>query len=203
MRNIHYTTGLLLTLFIGIHLFNHFYSNWGVEAHIELMNQLRVVYRNAIIETLLLGAVFVQLVTGVAQVKQLNGKNFSFFEKLHVWSGLYMAFFLLIHVGAVLTGRLILKLDTNFYFGVAGINSFPSNLLFIPYYALAILSFFAHLASIHSKKMKQTIFGLTPTRQSFLILLAGGAVTVLIFYGLTNHFGGVDIPQAYWILIGK
>jgi hypothetical protein len=39
-----------------------------------------------------------------------------------------MALFLIIHVSAVLTGRFILHLDTNFYFGVAGINNFPFSL---------------------------------------------------------------------------
>lgn len=167
------------------------------------MDRLRLLYRNAVVETLLLGAVVVQIVSGGMLVASLRGRTSSFFEKLHIWSGLYLAIFLLIHVGAVLTGRLILELDTNFYFGVAGLNSFPINLFFIPYYALAILSSFAHMASIHSKKMKRSVVGLSPVRQSFFILIIGGVLTVFIFYGLTNHFRGVSIPQPYWILIGK
>lgn len=203
MKNIHYTTGLLLTLFIGIHLANHFYSIWGIEAHLQLMDQLRVLYRNAVVETVLLGAVLMQIVSGAMLVVSLRGKTSTFFEKLHVWSGIYLAVFLLIHVGAVLVGRWILSLDTNFYFGAAGLNSFPVNLFFIPYYALAIIAFFSHLAAIHSKKMKRSVLKLSPIHQSFFILIAGGVLTVLIFYGLTNHFNGVSIPQPYWILIGK
>jgi hypothetical protein len=106
-------------------------------------------------------------------------------------------------VSAVLSGRFFLNLDTNFYFGVAGVISFPFNLFFIPYYALAIIAFFAHIACIHYIKMKQTIFGLTPINQSKAILMFSVCLTILIFYGLTNHFRGVKIPSTYNILIGK
>jgi hypothetical protein len=96
-----------------------------------------------------------------------------------------------------------LHLDTNFYFGVAGLNSFPTNLFFIPYYGLAIISFFGHIASIHSKKMKKSFLGLSPNRQATLILIFALILTLTIFYGLTNHFNGVTIPKEYNILIGK
>ena len=109
----------------------------------------------------------------------------------------------MIHLSAVLVGRYFLSLDTNFYFGVAGLNSFPLNLFFIPYYGLAILSFFGHIAAIHNKKMKYKILHLTPEQQSKTILILGIFVTLIIFYGLTNHFKGVTIPAEYKILIGK
>jgi len=98
---------------------------------------------------------------------------------------------------------LFLGLDTNFYFGVAGINTFPFSLFFVPYYGLAILSFFAHIASIHAHKMKKNIFGFLPYQQSNVILIFGVIITLVIFYGLTNHFNGVEIPKEFNILIGK
>ena len=102
-----------------------------------------------------------------------------------------------------MSGRFILDLDTNFYFGVAGLNTFPFNLFFIPYYPLAIISFFVHLSAVHSKKMKQNIFRLEPLRQSYGILIIGIILTLTILYGLTNGFNGVEIPQKYDILIGQ
>ena len=114
-----------------------------------------------------------------------------------------MVFFFLNHLSAVFVGRVFLKLDTNFYFGVAGLNSFPTNLFFIPYYALAIISFFGHIAAIHNKKMKINIFSLEINTQSKIILIFGILLTIIIFYGLTNHFEGVVIPKRYQVLIGK
>ncbi len=202
-KKIHYISGLLITVFIGLHLFNHFCSIWGAAKHIEVMNSLRVVYRNVFVETVLLLAVLVQIFSGLKLFKIHRKTSVSLFEKLHVWSGLYLAIFFVIHLGAVLGGRFLLQLDTNFYFGVAGLNSFPFNLFFIPYYGLAIISFFGHIAAIHHKKMKQAILGLQPDGQSFFIFILGIVLTLIIFFGLTNRFKGVYVPKEYEVLIGK
>ena len=203
IKKIHYVSGLTITIFIGLHLFNHICSIFGADKHIEIMNILRYFYRNIFVETILLIAVLVQIISGLKLFKTHRKTATSQFERLHIWTGIYLAIFFIIHLSAVLGGRLFLHLDTNFYFGVAGLNSFPLNLFFIPYYGFAIISFFGHIASIHNKKMKQVIFGLTPNGQSKVILILGFGSALIIFYGLTNHFQGVTIPSEYNILIGK
>ncbi len=203
ITKIHFVTGLTLSIFVGLHLFNHFCSIFGPEKHIELMNMLRPFYRNLLVESILLIAVLVQIISGIALFKTQKRLAKKGFEKLHIYSGLYLALFLVIHLSAVLVGRLFLNLDTNFYFGVAGLNAFPFNLFFIPYYALAILSFFGHMAAIHAKKMTCEILNLGPNQQAKLILIFGSIVTIVLFYGLTNHFRGVEIPEEYNVLIGK
>ena len=202
-KKLHYFSGITISIFVGLHLFNHFYSLFGANAHIELMDELRVIYRNIISETILLFAVAVQIVSGVKLFLNNRKTKPDFFGKLQIWTGLYLAFFLLIHLSAVLSGRLILDLDTNFYFGVAGLNTFPLNLFFLPYYGLAIISFFGHISAVHSKKMKVNILGLEPVKQSYGILTIGIIITLIIFYGLTNRFNGVEIPKEYYGLIGK
>ncbi|WCL50448.1 hypothetical protein [Leptospira sp. GIMC2001] len=202
-KKLHYISGMVITLFVGLHLFNHISSIFGDAIHIEIMNTLRIFYRNIIIETILLSAVAVQIFSGIKLFKNKRKSASNNFEKLQIWSGLYLAFFFVIHIGAVLTGRTLLNLDTNFYFGVAGLNSFPFNLFFIPYYSLAIISFFGHIASIHSKKMKISILNLTPKVQAKFIFIFGICITAMILFGLTNHFQGVEIPNEYKILIGK
>lgn len=203
INRIHFLSGLIITIFIGLHLFNHFISVFGVEAHVELMDKLRIVYRNVISEMLLLVSVVVQIISGLklffSKRKVVNG----FYEKMQIWTGLYLAFFLIVHVGAVLTGRYVLKLDTNFYFGVAGLNTFPINLFFVPYYGFGIIAFFGHISAIHYKKMKKEIFRFTVHQQSKFILIIGIVTTGLILYGLTNGLKGVEIPEEYNILIGK
>ena len=202
-KKIHFISGLTLTIFIGLHLFNHTLSIFGADRHIEVMNNLRLFYRNIFVETILLLAVLVQIISGLKLFRTNRKIATSHFDKLHIWTGLYLAIFFIIHVSAVFGGRFFLQLDTNFYFGVAGLNSFPFNIFFIPYYGLAILSFFGHIASVHSKKMKQNIFGLTPNNQSISILIFGLVLIIVIFYGLTNEFNGVTIPKEYNVLIGK
>ncbi|TCI90949.1 hypothetical protein [Tenacibaculum sp. M341] len=203
MKRIHYFSGIIISIFVGLHLFNHFYSIFGAKAHIELMNDFRVFYRNLIAETILLFAVGIQIVSGIKLFLKKRKNVSDFYERLQIWSGLYLAFFLLIHLSAVLSGRLILNLDTNFYFGVAGLNMFPLNLFFIPYYGLAIILFFVHISAVHSKKMKNKIIGIEPNKQSYIILIIGIILTLMIFYGLTNKFNGVEIPKEYDIMTGK
>ena len=203
MKRIHYYSGIIISIFVGFHLFNHFYSIFGINAHIELMHAFRVVYRNILVETILLVAVAIQIITGIKLFLKKRKTAFGFFDKLQIWTGLYLASFLIFHVSVVFIGRYYLKLDTNIYFGVAGLNTFPYNLFFIPYYGLAIISFFGHISAVHSKKMKSKIFEIEPAKQSYAILFVGVLLTVGIFYGLTNGFSGIEIPAEYGVLIGK
>ncbi|MCE4563248.1 hypothetical protein INQ51_02895 [Maribellus sp. CM-23] len=203
MKRIHYVSGLIIACFVGLHLINHAVSITGAESHIACMNQLQSIYRTTAGETILLGAVLLQVISGIRMFFRQRQSATGFFEKLQLWSGLYLAIFFVIHLGAVFAGRYILHLDTNFYFGVAGLNTFPHNLFFIPYYALAILSFFGHLAAIHHKKMKRKVMGLPVDLQSKLVLATGVVLTLVIFYGLTNGLNGVEIPEEYNLLIGK
>ncbi len=203
MKRIHHISGIIITIFIGLHLLNHSISVLSIADHIQFMDKCRVFYRNTMIETILLGAILVQIVSGIQLFFSKKSTVIGSFEKLQIWTGLYLVFFFVIHVGAILMGRYILELDTNIYFGIAGLNTFPFNIFFIPYYALAILSFFGHIASIHFQKMNNNVFGLTVEQQSKLIVCKGIVLACIILYGLTNGFQGVEIPVEYHVLIGK
>lgn len=199
----HATSGIYLSIFIGVHLVNHLWSIFGIEEHIALMNSLRKLYRNPILETLLLLSIAINLVSGIKLFVANRANSKSRFEKLQLWTGGYLLFFLIIHLTAILGSRLFLHVDTNFYFGVAGINTFPFNLFFIPYYALAVMSFFGHIAAIHAQKIDRLIFRLSPGKQANLIIAIGLVTTVILFYGFTNKFRGVKIPEPYSTLIGN
>lgn len=204
MRSIHYVSGLVLAVFVGLHLFNHICSIFGVEEHIYIMSLLRHFYRNVFIETILFFSVIVQIYTGFILFKSCRKKVITNFERLHIWTGLYLAFFLILHLTAISIGRYYLNLDTNFYYSATGFNTFPYSLFFFPYYILAIFSFFGHIAAIHNKKMKYHVFGLSPTKQSKAILIIAVLITIVILLGQTNNFKGIKIPTEYYdTLIGK
>lgn len=200
-RRIHYYSGVTITLFVVLHLANHSFSLIGIEKHVEVMTQLRKIYRNVFVETLLLCAVGVQIFSGFQLYRSRFKIAQGFYEKLQLWSGLYLAIFFVIHLSAVMVGRFLLELDTNFYFGAAGLNYFPFNLFFIPYYSFAIFSFFAHIASVHYRKMKEK--NKDAAMQSRLIIIVGIVTVFFLMYGLTNRFNGIEIPSEYGVLIGK
>lgn len=197
------SAGLAVAAFTFLHLFNHVVSVAGIDKHLSMMAALRFVYRNKWFESVLMAAIAILIISGLRLFWIKRKTASSFFERLHIWTGIYLGVFLIFHLTAVFAGRHILYLDTNFYFGVAGLNTFPLNLFFIPYYGLAVISFFGHIGSVHNKKMKHTIAGLTPEVQSKGIFVFGICLTVILFFGLTNSFKGVTIPEEYNILIGK
>lgn len=198
-RRVHFASGLVLAAFVGTHLLNHLVAGLSPAAHLEFMRLARLVYRHPVVETVLLGAVLLQIGTGLRLAKS-GGVPRDGWRRLHVGSGLYLAFFLLVHVGAVLTGRYLLRLDTNLYFGAAGINRFPYNLFFVPYYGLAMGAFFTHVAPIHQQKMRRRVAGLSVEQQARLILVLGILVTLGVFFGVTDRFRGLAIPAAYRVL---
>jgi len=115
----------------------------------------------------------------------------SFAEKYQILSGLYLAFFLLIHVSAVLSGRFVFGLDTNLYFGAAGLNIFPLYLFFVPYYLLSIISIFTHIACIHFRKTDSAL-------GAKIIFIIGVFMAIAIVYGMT----GLKIPPEYYTPYG-
>lgn len=194
---IHRTSAIVILLFVGVHLINHFTVFLGVEEHIALMDLFREVYRHYIIEFLLMASVAVQVITGVKLLKGDKKQRKGSYTVLQRVSGIYMLLFFLIHIGAVFVGRYILGVDTNFYFGAAGLNTFPFNLFFIPYYFFGVFALFIHLGAVHAKKMKRDFLKLTPKQQAQVIFALGGIVGFILIMGLTNNFSGFEIPEGY------
>lgn len=87
---------------------------------------------------------------------------------------------MVIHISAVFMGRYLFNLDTDFYFGVAGLNLFPLNLFFIPYYGLAIFSSFCHIIIALIIKTKENLITVLEERELFLIVLIGIVITSII-----------------------
>jgi succinate dehydrogenase/fumarate reductase cytochrome b subunit len=191
MKEIHYFSGLTITIFVGIHLLNHALILHSSEWHIAFMNAARKIYRHPIIETILLAAVCVQIVTGIYLVHHKWGSVESIFDFLHIASGLYMSLFLIVHVSAVLMGRYKLGLDTNLYFGVGYMNVSPQRYFFIPYYAFAITSFFIHVACIHKIRMSKYVALSAAQNQSIGIIVIGVIFTLVVI----TRMASLHIPS--------
>ena len=187
----HYVSGIVLSVFIGFHLVNQLFSLAGPEAHIHLMNVFRVVYRFPPVEALLLAAAVSQQVSGIRLL--FNPGKKSTVEKLQRYSGMYLSFFLLAHVSAVLLCRYF-HFDSNFWFAAAGLNYRPFTLYFFPYYFLAVTGIAVHIATIHYQK--------TGSRRGSAVIAVFGIVTAfLILVGFTNGFRFRDVPVPYQELV--
>jgi hypothetical protein len=187
----HYFSGITLAVFIGFHLVNQLFSLGGAGAHIELMNRFRRVYRFPPVEALLLAAVLSQLMTGMRLLFYRPRKTIA--EKVQIYSGLYLSFFLLAHVSAVLFCR-YQHLDSNFWLAAAGLNYRPATLFFLPYYFLAVTAVFSHVAAVHYRKTGAR-------RVSWVIAGVGIAAAVLILAGFTNGLRWQEVPRDYLQLL--
>ena len=116
--------------------------------------------------------------------------HYTLAEKIQVYSGLYLSFFLIAHVGAVLSARYIEHLDTNFYFAAAGLNYYPATFIFIPYYFLAVSSISLHVSAIHYLKTRSKGMAVS-------IAVIGVATSFIIVLAFTDNFRCFDMPQPY------
>lgn len=196
LRHLHRYSALLLGLFLLAHLGNHLAGLAGIDAHIALMERLRTVYRFPLIEALLLAAVGVQVASGITFLVRGWKKRRGAVYALQAVSGGYLAFFFLNHVGAVLVGRTVLDLDTNFHFAAAGMHVAPFHFFFMPYYFLAVLALLTHAGCfLYWRRLRASTAG---ARQALALSMTTGAVLgLLIVLMLAGALYPVDIPAEY------
>ncbi|MEM7103713.1 MAG: hypothetical protein AAF502_11315 [Bacteroidota bacterium] len=200
MKKLHLYSGLIISLFVFAHLANHALIFWGEEVHLAFMDGLRRVYRYVVVEALLIAAVVLQVFSGIKLFVKRRKFRLSGFDRLQLYSGTYLAFFLLIHVSAVLIARSYFLIDTDLYFGAAGLNLWPFQLFFIPYYFLAVLAFFIHLACAYRISMMGFLGGKRKAELHAKIIIGLGVIlSTLIIIGMQ----GVEIPQQLRELYGQ
>lgn len=195
-RGIHRMSAVLISVFLMLHVANHLVSVVGQAQHIAVMEFLRPFYRNLLVEPLLLLALLVQIATGVPMALRALHAPSGWVGWLQPVSGLYMAFFIIIHVAAVLGGRHVLGLDTNFNFAAAGFHAGAWTWFFAPYYFLAVAALFAHLGcALYWNLTRST----ERQRLRVTVLMAGGGavLSAAIVLALAGAYYPVNIPAAY------
>ncbi|QNA89719.1 hypothetical protein G4G28_16800 [Massilia sp. Dwa41.01b] len=197
LRRVHRGSAIVLALYALVHLANHLAALDGVASHIAFMDAVRGLTRVPAVEALLLACVLVQVGTGLAFLLRRRGGPMPPFLRMQAVSGAYLAFFLLVHVSSVLAGRFVFKLDTNFHYAAAGLHLAPFHFFFVPYYGLAVLALFVHLAGALHLLVRGRVVAATRVRMG-----QAGAVLGLVVAGLIlAAFGGllypVVIPDAY------
>ncbi len=197
LHKLHRISALIIGTYALFHVINHLMALSSVFLHIEFMEWYRQFYRVLPIEILLLTCVAYQAASGIYFIKSRWRQRSGFFDKAQALSGGYIAFFLVVHVSAVLFGRTELNLDTNFYYAAAGMHIASYHFFFFPYYFLAVVAIFTHVGcaihwlsrerlSIKARNQIGTVF-------IFTGLMLGGMI-VLSFGGA---FYKVQIPMEY------
>jgi succinate dehydrogenase/fumarate reductase cytochrome b subunit len=196
LRTYHFVSAIVLGLFVVLHIANHIVGLAGQDQHVAFMRAVRPLYRNAIVEPLILGLFASQIATGLGMVVRGWRTRRGTVAWMQAGSGLYLAAFVMLHVLAVLSGRISLGLDTDFRFAAAGFHVSGWPWYFWPYYTFALFALFTHIGC--------AIYWNTIDRRSRFArialgtMVAMGAVTgLLVSSALAGVLYPVDIPAAY------
>jgi succinate dehydrogenase/fumarate reductase cytochrome b subunit len=196
LRKLHTLSAAVIAVFVLVHMANHLAGLAGAATHIAFMEAARSVYRLRVIEWALLSCVAFQIVSGLTLFVRDRKQRHGFVSWLQAVSGVFLAFFLIVHVGSVLFGRVALDLNTNFYFAAAGLHVAPFQFFFAPYYFLAVAALFTHVAC--------AAYGWSRSRPRvtrILIVAAPSAIGVvaslLIVLSLAGVLFPLEIPAQY------
>ena len=196
LRVLHRSSAVLIGIFAVAHITNHLVSLLGVPSHIAFMDAARHVYRQPLVEVLLFLCVAFQVASGLRLLMRNWRQRRGLVAWLQALSGAYLAFFLVVHVGAIVYGRTVLHLDTNFYYAAAGLHVRPAEFFFAPYYFMAVLALFTHLACAAYRNLGGKA-GKPFTRVVGLPMLVGSVVSLLIVLSLAGKLQPVEVPAKY------
>ncbi|MEL7129760.1 MAG: hypothetical protein AAGK23_09450 [Pseudomonadota bacterium] len=180
-----------LGLFIVVHILVHMTAIFGVETHGEVLSFVQPAYRNMFVEPLLVLAILLQVGIGAKLVMvRWKSEEKSGWGWVQIASGIYLAYFLIMHTSAALFTRHLLRLDTDFHWAAAPLMIAPMTYVFVPYYGLGIVAIFAHLASV-------VHFGWPTRGETFAKAIIGGgiAAATLIVATFSGLFYEITLPQ--------
>jgi len=191
LRKLHFSLAIFLLLFIISHLAVHFSALWGPEVHLMMLESVRPMYQNRIVEPILLTGLLGQVILGIKlALKSRSGEAADKWAKLQIVSGIYLGFFIIMHSTAAVTTRLFFDVDTNFWWAAGTLYNDILKWGFMPYYFFAVTALFVHLASaLHFR---------WPKRKFPTFLAVGGAVyAALIVATFAGVFYPIPLPAGY------
>lgn len=182
IRYVHASSAIVLGTFAIAHVFNHSLAIVSLGTHTAVLHVLRVVYRQTIVQAILVAAVAVQVLTGLTMVAKYALRRASPLRNLQLVSGLYLAVFLVSHLIAVFTIRQR-GVDSDFAWAShapAGMLGALSTVSLLPRYSLAVLAVFVHLASQARWNLTRVMSESAARRASYGVMALGGATSVVI-----------------------
>ncbi len=199
LRTFHKVSAMILVSFASLHIINHLSGVFGIEAYNSVQRVLRYLYRNIIVEPILLTIISAQLVVGITLlVKSLRrGRPRGFWAWTQVLSGGIFFYCMVEHLLALAAVRLGFELDTNFYWPASVMNGPPFIYYFVPYYFLLIWSVMAH-AGVGLRYLLidagQPVLG---QRVGVGMIIAGALAGATIVASLGQVFYPIELPKEW------
>lgn len=139
----------IIFLFLAMHLTNHLVGLLGEAQHKALMSIFRLVYRERIIEPIVILLFLFQICTGMALINRMSALPADFFKSIQIASGAYLMFFILSHMNSVfIYARMLGGINTNWDFATGaptGLINDAWNIRLVPHYFLGVFLVVCHL----------------------------------------------------------
>lgn len=105
-KNLHRFSGIIVSVFVIAHLFNHTMAWFGIATHQQILDTLRIVYKQPVLEIILIGCFLFQAYSGVSLIVRLRNKEEkTIYEKLQIYSGVVLGLFIIQHISATIGQR--------------------------------------------------------------------------------------------------
>jgi hypothetical protein len=141
----------LVMIFLTLHIANHLMFPAGEGMYDAMMKVFRHVYRNDILQPLVVALFLFQVGTGLFFVWRLTAAPSDRFRTFQIASGVYLAFYVLGHMDSVfIFARTYLGIDTDWGFATGapiGLVKDRWNIRLVPHYWLGAFFVLAHLAA--------------------------------------------------------
>ena len=144
LRRAHALSAWIVGAFVLVHLANHLAALGGVLMHKAFLQAARTVYRQPVLEALLLACVALQCASGLAMLATRPWPRLPL-ARLQALAGVAVFLFVVVHLTAVLSARRPPAIETDFHFAAAGMHVPAWAGFFVAYYAAGVIVLFVHL----------------------------------------------------------
>ncbi|QZP36093.1 hypothetical protein K5K95_25535 [Pseudomonas sp. DR48] len=178
----------IMVAFLAPHLFNHLLGVFGADVHRAVMEALRVVYRNAVLEPIIIVAFFFQILSGLVLIRPKTISRADMLDALQTASGAYLTLFIASHINSVFTLARYFGTETDYKWAVAdpvGLVADAWSIRLLPHYSLAVFFLIAHLACgmrvvMRNHDVRPAVY----SASTWGVILVGGLVTAIITAGM-------------------
>jgi hypothetical protein len=179
----------ILLLFVGPHIGNHLAGFWNGSVHIEIMSAARHVYRDDIVQPILLALIGFQILSGTALVRRRMRMPSDILGTVQTMCGVYIGVYFLAHMTAVFAARHA-GIDTNWTWLTRQNNSMIgslSNLRLIAHYWMGPIAIVAHVAcGLRMVLLQHDISPAMANRLALALITAGAVASSVILVALLN-----------------
>jgi hypothetical protein len=191
----------IVVIFLAMHLVNHATFILGPDTYRAVMKVVRHVYRQGVLQPLLVVLLLFQVGSGVYLATRANSGPVNRFRTFQIASGIFLAAYILGHMNSVfIFARLYLGIDSGWGFATGaptGLIKDAWNIRLVPHYALGVFFVLSHLAA--GGRAVMLSHGVAPRHADrFLIggATAAGVLAFVILFGMCGARLSFILPGA-------